>query len=59
MQFKKTNKLHLMFLKDMLENDKKKLSLIQNEMRIGISLLYGNDSWHFWNLHNFFTETNV
>ena len=37
MLFKKTNKLNLMFLKDMLE-------MIQNKMRIGITLLYGNDS---------------
>jgi len=43
MQFKKTKKLNLMCLKDMLENDKKKLSLIQNKMRIGITLLYGQD----------------
>jgi len=34
-----------MFLKDMLENDKKKkLSLIQNKLRIGIMLLYEHDS---------------
>jgi len=33
-----------MCLKDMFENDKKKLSLLQNKMRIGITLLYGHDS---------------
>jgi hypothetical protein len=37
MLFKKANKLNLMFLKDMLE-------MIQNKMRIGITLLYGHDS---------------
>jgi len=37
MIFKKTNKLNLMCLKDMLE-------MIQNKMRIGITLLYGHDS---------------
>ena len=45
MLFKKTNKPNLMCLKDMLENDEiKKLSLFQNKMRIGITLLYGHDS---------------
>jgi hypothetical protein len=37
MLFKKANKLNLMFLKD-------KLEMIQNKMRIGITLLYGHDS---------------
>ena len=33
-----------MGLIDMFEDDKKKLSLFQNKMRIGITLLYGHDS---------------